>query len=86
MKEFIIEAQKIPGPERHGFIFQSYENLEGGQALVIVNNHDPVPLLRQFEQKHANQFSHEYLEKGPHVWRLRITKLKKEGCCGVCGS
>ncbi|MBS1970890.1 MAG: DUF2249 domain-containing protein [Bdellovibrionales bacterium] len=86
MKEFIIEAQTIPPRERHGFIFQSFDNLEGGDSLVIVNNHDPIPLLRQFQEVRPEQFAFEYLEQGPKTWRLRLTKKAKEGCCGFCGS
>lgn len=85
MNDFVIEAQKIPGPERHNFIFKSFDNLEGGESLVIVNSHDPVPLLNQFLERRADAFVHEYLEKGPSCWRLRLTKKKKEGCCGFCG-
>ncbi|MGZ3797274.1 MAG: DUF2249 domain-containing protein [Pseudobdellovibrionaceae bacterium] len=86
MNEFVIDAQSISPAERHAFIFQSFDNLGTGDALVIVNNHDPVPLLRQFQEKRAEQFDHEYLEKGPKVWRLRLTKTTTESCCGFCGS
>lgn len=86
MTEFTIEAQNIPGPDRHNFIFQSFDNLEQGQSLVLVNSHDPAPLMRQFEKNRPNQFICEYIEKGPIVWRIRIAKIKKEGCCGMCGS
>ena len=84
MKEFVIEAQKIDPMHRHSFIFESFDSLEGGDSIVIVNNHDPVPLLRQFGESRPNQFVDEYLEKGPEVWKLRLTKKKKEGCCGFC--
>lgn len=84
MADFVIEAQQIPAPERHAFIFQSFDNLEGGESLIIVNTHDPIPLLRQFDDRKAGQFVHEYLEQGPQTWRLKITKKKKEGCCGFC--
>lgn len=86
MKEFIIEAQKIAPAERHAFIFQSFDNLAGGESIVIVNNHDPIPLLRQFREARTEQFVDEYLQQGPEVWRLRLTKKKKEGCCGFCES
>ncbi|MFS4457896.1 DUF2249 domain-containing protein [Bdellovibrio sp. HCB2-146] len=85
MAEFVIEAQKISPSHRHSFIFQSFDNLEGGDSIVIENNHDPLPLLRQFKEVRTDQFTHEYLEQGPDVWRLKITKTKKEGCCGFCG-
>lgn len=86
MKEFTIEAQKIPAQDRHAFIFQSFDNLQGGEAILIVNNHNPLPLLQQFQETRPELFSHEYLEQGPKEWRLRITKIKKDGCCGFCGS
>lgn len=85
MTDFVIEAQKIPPAERHAYIFQSFDNLEGGESIVIVNNHDPVPLLRQFESLKTDQFEYNYLESGPVQWQLKITKKKKEGCCGFCG-
>lgn len=85
MQEIIIEAQQINPAQRHAFIFQQFDGLEGGASVVIVNNHDPVPLLRQFEQLRAGEFQHDYLEQGPQVWKLRLTKIKKEGCCCFCG-
>lgn len=86
MKEFVIEAQTIEPALRHAFIFQSFDNLAGGESLVIVNTHDPIPLLRQFRESRPEQFVDEYLERGPLVWKLRLTKKKKEGCCGFCES
>ncbi|QDK44836.1 hemerythrin [Bdellovibrio sp. ZAP7] len=85
MTEFIIEAQKISPQQRHSFIVESFDNLEGGDAIVIVNNHDPLPLLRFFEQNRASEFKQEYIQSGPGVWKVRLTKNKKEGCCGFCG-
>jgi uncharacterized protein (DUF2249 family) len=39
---------------------------------VLVNDHDPKPLRYQFEAEHAGEFTWEYLESGPEVWRVRI--------------
>jgi uncharacterized protein (DUF2249 family) len=85
MTDFVIEAQQIPGPQRHEYIFNCFDNLAGGESLVIVNTHDPIPLLRQLSETKTGQFQHEYLEQGPSQWRLKITKNKKESCCGFCG-
>lgn len=86
MTEFIIEAQKISPAQRHAFIFESFDNLEAEDSIVVVNSHDPVPLLVQLQSQRPDTFTTEYLEEGPTVWRVRITKMKKEGCCGFCGS
>lgn len=85
MTDFVIEAQKIPPAERHAYIFKSFDNLAGGESIVIVNTHNPVPLLRQFESMKADQFEYTYLEVGPVQWQLKITKKKKDGGCGYCG-
>lgn len=85
MSDLVIEAQQIPGPERHSYIFHCFDNLDGGESLLIVNTHDPVPLLRQLHELRKDEFKHEYLEQGPQQWKVRITKSKKEGCCGFCG-
>ncbi|MBP9682196.1 MAG: DUF2249 domain-containing protein [Bacteriovorax sp.] len=84
MKEVMIEAQSIPAPERHNTIFKAFDNLEAGESIIIVNNHDPLPLLMQFEEQRPSQFAVSYLEKGPVSWQVKIAKKMKEGCCGCC--
>lgn len=86
MNDFVIEAQKIPAPERHSYIFKCFDNLEAGESLLIINSHDPIPLLRQFNDLRPGDFDHLYLDEGPAIWKVRITKRKKEGCCGFCGN
>ena len=57
---------------RHALIFDTYEQLGPGAGFVLVNDHDPKPLYYQFAAEHAGQFSWDYLEQGPEVWRVRI--------------
>ena len=83
--EITIDVQTIVPAERHSFIFKNFDSLDEGQSLIVVNDHDPRPLLRQFQEKRPEQFRDEYLEAGPSVWRVKITRTKKEGCCGFCG-
>lgn len=42
--------------------------------MLLVNDHDPVPLYYQFAGEHGGTFRWEYLEQGPETWRVRITK------------
>ena len=57
---------------RHALIFETWNALTPGTAFVLVNDHDPKPLYYQFAAEHADQFSWDYLESGPEVWRVRI--------------
>jgi uncharacterized protein (DUF2249 family) len=59
---------------RHELIFETYEALGAGQGFVLVNDHDPKPLEYQFAAERAGQFTWDYLEQGPTVWRVRIGK------------
>jgi uncharacterized protein (DUF2249 family) len=60
---------------RHELIFESFGKIAPGEAYVLVNDHDPKPLRYQFEAENAGEFSWEYLEEGPEVWRVRIGRV-----------
>jgi uncharacterized protein (DUF2249 family) len=72
--ETLIDVRPMPPRERHPTIFQTWESLTPGQAILLVNDHDPVPLYYQFAAEHAGGFHWEYLEQGPDVFRVRISK------------
>ena len=55
-------------------IFGRFDALQPGQALQLVNDHDPLPLYRQFEARSAGRFEWTYLEAGPVRWRVQIAK------------
>ena len=60
---------------RHQLIFETFASLDGGTAFVLVNDHDPKPLYYQLAAENAGEFSWDYLEEGPEVWRVRIGRL-----------
>jgi uncharacterized protein (DUF2249 family) len=57
---------------RHELIFDTYEALAAGEGFTLVNDHDPKPLYYQFAAEHEGEFSWDYLEQGPEVWKVRI--------------
>ena len=70
-----LDVRDVPPPQRHPLIFRTFEALAPGQAFVLVNDHDPKPLFYQFQAERAGQFTWDYLERGPQVWRVRIGKV-----------
>lgn len=58
----------LAGPERAHVPASSPTAASEGSVL---DDHDPKPLRYQFEAEHAGQFTWEYLERGPDVWRVR---------------
>ena len=71
-----LDVRDLPPPQRHTLIFATCGKLSTGNAVVLINDHDPKPLYYQFEAALPGHFGWEYLEKGPEIWRVRITRRK----------
>jgi len=69
-----LDVRVIPPREKHPTIFRTFDALIPGEAFVLVNDHDPFPLRYQFEAERPGGFEWDYLESGPVVWRVRISK------------
>ena len=88
-----IDVRTIPPYERHAQLFARFDALQTGEAFVIVNDHNPVPLHMQLEGRAPGQVAWTYLQQGPDLWRVQIGKqaASKHGvegsCCsgGACG-
>jgi uncharacterized protein (DUF2249 family) len=70
-----LDVRELRKPDKHPTIFATYAELPVGGAFVLANNHDPKHLRDEFDTDHAGSYGLEYLEKGPTVWRIRISKL-----------
>lgn len=70
----MIDVREIAPRERHPLIFQTLDELAAGDAFELVNDHDPKPLYYQFMAERPGQLDWDYLEEGPEVWRVRISK------------
>ncbi len=88
-----LDVRTIEPPQRHARIFGTLDALREGDALEIVNDHDPKPLRFQLEARSPGQFQWTYLQSGPVEWRVRIGKLSakarahgEDSCCsgGAC--
>ena len=65
-----LNARDLAPRFRHERIFATFLNLKPAEAFILLN--DPKPLYCQFQGGHNGQFSWEYMEQGPEVWRVRI--------------
>lgn len=74
-----VDVRTIEPRDRHPLIFGTFSSLVQDEALLLVNDHDPKPLYYQFQAEHGGEFSWEYLEEGPNVWRVRIGRVA--ACC-----
>jgi uncharacterized protein (DUF2249 family) len=73
-EEIIVDVRQTPPRQRHPLIFETFDQLAPGKAFTLVNDHDPKPLYYQFQAELTDQFTWDYLERGPETWRVRIGK------------
>jgi len=66
-----LDVREIPAQERHPKIHSAFEELDTGESLTIINDHDPKPLFYEMqaevdafdadayevEQRSANEFA-----------------------------
>lgn len=70
----VLDVRPIPGREKHPTIFRTFDSLAAGQAMLLVNDHDPRPLRYQLMAERPNSFDWTYEEEGPEVWKVRIAR------------
>lgn len=73
-KDRVLDVRPIAPREKHPAIFSTFDALAVGESFVLVNDHDPVPLRYQFQFERPGQAGWEYLEQGPDLWRVRISR------------
>lgn len=72
----LLDATKIPNHAmKHQLIFTKFDALKDDEYFILHNDHDPVALRHQFAAIHgADAFSWEYIEEGPLIWEVKITR------------
>ncbi|HEY8661491.1 MAG TPA: iron-sulfur cluster repair di-iron protein [Hanamia sp.] len=75
-KENILDATLLDPRVKHATIFARFDELNPGEFLILHNDHDPMPLRFQLENTRGNIFTWEYLEQGPELFRIKISKNK----------
>ena len=72
----ILDATLLDPKVKHATIFAEFDGLEPGEFLILHNDHDPIPLRFQLENTRGYIFTWEYLEQGPDLFRIKISKNK----------
>ena len=49
MSDTTIDVREIPPAERHPKIHGAFEELESGETLTLINDHEPKPLFYEMQ-------------------------------------
>ncbi|HEX7020736.1 MAG TPA: DUF2249 domain-containing protein [Gemmatimonadaceae bacterium] len=69
-----LDVRVIPPRDKHPTIFRTFDDLQSGQALLLINDHDPRPLRYQLAAERPDTFDWNYEAEGPEVWKVKISK------------
>jgi uncharacterized protein (DUF2249 family) len=83
---YLVDVRTIAPRERHPLIFQTFRALQPGEAMELVNDHDPRPLYHQFAAEIPGAFTWAYLEQGPELWRVEIRRTGAAAPSAAAGS
>ncbi|GAA1798768.1 MAG: DUF2249 domain-containing protein [Actinobacteria bacterium] len=71
-----LDARAIPHAIRHGAVFGAFGQLRPGAAMVLVAPHNPLPLLKQLNDREGDAIEVSYLQEGPDAWRLKLARVR----------
>ncbi len=84
-----LDARMIAPNDWSSEVFSTFAQLNNGDTMELVDDHDLRALHTRFMCDLAGKFSWDYFEKGPSVWRVAVTRImsahENGGCCGGCG-
>lgn len=73
-----LDVTAIEPRLKHPMIFELFDSLKPGEALIIDNDHDPKPLYYQLLAERGKVFSWDAQESGPESWKVKITKTDEQ--------
>ena len=72
-----LDVRTIIHRERHSLIFTRLDALAPGEAILLVNDHDPKPLHRQLTIQRPEQFAWKPQEEGPQAWKFALAAWRR---------
>ena len=69
-----LDIRNLPPAHRYEKLLTTFKNLAPAESFEFVNDHDPKPVYFQFCSIFGDVVDWEYLEEGPEVWKIKVTK------------
>lgn len=76
MSEYELDLRDMAPPKRHPTIMTAFEEMEKGDVLTLVNDHEPKPLYYQMKEE-VESFDAEGYEVEQEEPRKFVARLPK---------
>lgn len=74
----VLDARALPCAGKHSLIFRHWARLRVGESFVLLNDHRPEPLRRQFEQLVPGCCDWREIEPPSGAFAVRLTRLRAD--------
>ncbi|MBJ9696818.1 DUF2249 domain-containing protein [Burkholderia cenocepacia] len=74
----VVDVGTVDPRERHSMVFDTFAGLAPGQALELVSDHNPEPLLEEFVAELPDRFWWRGEKDALNLWRVVIGKPETE--------
>lgn len=76
MAEKTLDVRELPPAERHPKIHDAFADLESGEALTLINDHEPKPLFYelQAEVEHFDADGYDVERRGDSEFVATLPK------------
>lgn len=72
-RETLVDLRHVAPQARIAVALYTSQLLRPGQTMQVIDDHDPVDLQSEFQAEPA-RFGWQWVERGPEVWRVGITR------------
>lgn len=71
-----FDARAVAKRFRHAAIFGALDSLKPGETMAFVNDHDPLPLLAQLQQRYGTGIEIKYVAREPGNIAIDFTRCE----------
>jgi len=69
-----LDIRPLSPSRKSETVLATFDRLDAGESFVLVDNRDPEGVRSHMEAERPGQGQWIYLQKGPHVWHIRIRR------------
>ena len=72
----VLDIRPTPPKDRFDTIMSAYQGLAAGSSMHLIVDHDPRCMYYTLQATQGDDaFNFEYVEDGPLVWQVLVTRL-----------
>lgn len=80
-----LDIRPLQPPRKSTTVLATFDRLEAGESFILVDDQDPLELRSYLEAERPGQGQWDYLQEGPYVWHVRITRSRLTSPAGNDG-